>query len=389
MGDFAHDVLPEKDEDGTFGGGEAGGPATLAFDGMHTQMVDEETLAKLRDKLGKQSRRRSLPILGVLASLAVVGVIGFFGYRHFVKPEEDIPFPMDKKGNVIRMEHVFPVFDTRLSGKGVFLLLPGVADGVPDDKGNVLKMTVRMWGDRSIRMAVMCKAEENARFLAMTRDALLSDWIASANVGGSLVFEAPTMAFQFVGKKTEPPGIPVDLVKYENTATSGRGVVYMVRTGMKRIILQMEVPEKDYEKLELALTSPKSYFRVDRTLMERHWEPSTEPTISSDQARDYIDRCRLELGRQAPSVWHDIYMMLTSVLRYASEKSDKEMERFALEMLVTLRDEQENWFRGKRNDRETALNRGEHKAAILLREECRMVFSSPDDIRFNETRDWK
>lgn len=362
-------------------------PKTMAFDGLQTQAVDAETLEKLRQKLRGERRRRLLPFILGGSVLIVGGGFGFAVWNHLHQKSVDPFFIRDASGEIVRQEHVFPVFDLALFGKGIYLLLPGVTDGAPNDQGNTLTTTACMRGDGSIRTRFTCLAEENPRFLRMTRAALLQEYMAGA--GGDVVFSIPVASFEFLGKKGEPPGIPVDFVAYRNVTAASRGVVYLARTGAKRIVLQMETSEKDYDRIYPALKNPRSFFRVDHLLMERHWDPAGTEPITEQQARDYMDRCRQELGRLAPSVWIDIHRMLNNALRFAVEHNDRNVERVALEMLVALHDTEDRWFKSKRNDRETVLNRGDTREAIRIQEECKMVFATPDDVRFVESREWK
>lgn len=352
-----------------------GGGATQA---MQTRLVSPEELEILKLTEQKRVRKR----MAVMAMVIVPTVILAVVFRpRALPPENVIEWPMDEKGYVDAFE---PAPSGSFVDGGFDIFYPGTegAKVLPAPGGLVIECMIGR--DRNVPMRIVLKEETDKRFLEMSRDAAVNDWIESAAAsGGKWNFDKPSPILGFFGGEKGVPYIRVSYRREEKD--SWYGAVSIFRYGSRRVSVRAEVPAQ--EKVRAADMVGKGFVRASISYQRTHWEPTQELPKAAGSA--ILADVRRDLARMAPATWGETETRLVGVLTKASINDDAEAVEEGTRLLMELRTRQAKWFNSQQFARDNAVAEGNYSRAERVAAYTKAVFSNLEDRRYYTVRKWK
>jgi hypothetical protein len=346
---------------------------------MQTRAVGRDEIDAIKAMDQKRSRNK---MFLYIAGIIVILVIGFIFRPRTPPPEEEIAWTVDEEtGNLI--DDFFAAPSGGYNDGGYDLMMPRDPNRKITDIAGGFMVELRIGIRRDVPMRMFLQEETDNRFLKMSRDEAVKDWIQMiSGSDGNWNFDRPSSTPFFFKKEK---GIPFISIPFQRDADgSWSGFAYLFRNGNRRIVLRVEVPSSERLRAERVLMT---FFIIPSPEYDRaHWEPVKD--LPTADLFDLIRQARRELDRMAPATWAEINTLLRGVLTKAVLTGNTEAEKEALRLLVELRSNQGRWFNSQKFARDNAATVGDDTRVKRIAEFTKGVFSDIDDQRYLEVRQW-
>lgn len=361
---------------GVTSGGEDEEGATRA---MQTRAATPEEIDHLLATERKRTRRR----VSILLTVMVPGVIlALLLWPRPPPPETEIEWPKDAAGTYLDLFEPAPSGGFKEEGFDVCYPANGTFAKRAIEGGMVFEGRVGRKTD--VPMRVILQEERETRFVGMTRDAVVADWMERVASGdGHWNFDRPSPTPSFLGRKN---GVPYVRVTYlRDGGGSWFGVASIVRRGSRRIVARTEVPATERVRAEKMMSA--KLIRPSSAFEHTHWEGPGSATPLDEAAT--LRQIRAELERTAPATWVALEKLLQNVLAQATQAGHDETETRAMVLLARLRERQSLYFNSQKLAFDAAMMQNNRNKAAKIAEFTKAVFSNIDDQRYLTVRKWR
>lgn len=342
---------------------------------LQTRVATAEEMDFLRLQEKKKTQGRY-----VWYALAAVGVIAIMFIIYQFRPpppEQTLSWPRDSKGKALDKFIPLKNGDSYETGK-FSLLVPDVKGTVIKDSADGMEVSTFVGRDKDVQLRVILSVKKSKQFLNEDRMTTFRNWMKEVSASGGLWNFDPPSDLMFIGQNN---GLPCLRVAYRREAEnkSWYGEALFFRCGDERIVRQAEIPTGERIRGE-RIVSGEVYLRLSPQWITDHWEGSPEQ-LRDGTPRDMLNEARLLLTKMSPATWSKTYLLIRSVLIASTASGDNALVEEALAQLRVLRDRQRSWYNAQKLAylREKQLKNEAGMARI--RESCKAVFSSEDDLR--------
>ena len=346
--------------------------------GLKTRIATPEEIQMVKDAEKKQLRLKSI-LRGGIAAVILIG-LGFYYYLTLYKaPEPYITWPQKNGAPLIGFAKIddknFP-FPNDLQ-----LAFPNMASTRLNRGPGLIEVATFAGKYMDIPCFIRLEYARLPARLKLDRLEAFERWMDEKSSGtGNWNFDAAS-PLRFL---MQDNGIPYYSVSYTRNVkqNSFYGLARFFRYEDWQFVLTCEIPA--YEKWRGNAFLHENFIQFSNDFLYAHWEGMK--TADSLNKENGIYEAKILLSRQSPSVWGRVEYLLKSVLIHCDRKKDAEQYAEARKLLIGLRTSQINWF----NEKKIAYQRAkklENKDEInRISENCKAVFSSPEDLRFHIVR---
>ena len=356
-----------------------GGTAGGATQAMQTRLVSPEELEVLRIEEQKRARKRMAVMTAVIVPTVILAVVL---RPKALPPENEITWPIGEDG------YYLDAFEPSPSGGfkdgGFDLFFPGTEGRKVAAAPGGMVIECMIGRDRNVPLRIILKEETDKRFLEMSRDVAVGDWIERVSAGeGRWSFDKPSPLLGFFGGEKGVPFVRVSYRRQDKESWSG--AVSIFRYGSRRVSVRAEAPAT--EKARAANIVAKGFVRASLSYQRAHWEPVSELPGAAES--EILSEVRRDLARMAPATWAETETRLVGVLTKASLADNVEAVEEATRLLIDLRTRQAKWFNSQQFARDNAAAEGNRSRAERIAAYTKAVFSNVEDRRYYTVRKWK
>jgi len=347
---------------------------------IHTRAAGPQELEFLRERGLKQPRQRLS--IGLALGAAVL-VLALVFYPRQPPPETEFTWPTDKEGNY--MDAFVPSPSGGLADGRYDLAFPGLPGWTSEKTDGGVSITCRIGREGDVPLRLHVSEESDPRFLAMSKEDALHDWMQQQVTGkdGVWNFDRPTSDLRFFGNEHGVPFLHVAYERDDQRAWFGCASVF--RHGATRIVLLAEVPAAERTRAEAIVNA--TFFLDPSSAFERAWWEG-QPVRPNESLESLLAEARGEMRRMAPATWVELESMLMRGLTLATRNADTRSAAELQKLLVQLRELQAQWFNGQQLAVDSARAAGTEEKSKQIVEFAKAVFSSPEDNRYFIVRKW-
>ena len=201
-------------------------------------------------------------------------------------------------------------------------------------------------------------------------------------------FESNTLR-TFLVPASGPPenAIPCDVISYQrDKGQSWFGVLRFFRSGKYNYILRAEVPAAEKLRAVPILTTD-NFLNIHRDFVRRNWEGNDE-YVKGDVDRMLLGVRDELLNHNSPMQYPRLEWTIKSVLAQTRYHNQRKKYQEAMELLLLLRDKQQQWYNGQRIRWASAVREHNPAEKARIRHESEAVFSiNGDKRRYDILRD--
>lgn len=346
---------------------------------MQTRAASPEEIEFLKVTEQKKVRRRLS--IGLLIAVPLVLLVFIFRPRT-PPPETEFEWPRNAEGEYLDAFEPSP--GGGFKDGGFDICYPGSPGSKKTAIAGGVSIECVIGRDFNVPVRVILQEELDKKFAAMSRAALVEDWIQQMTVsGGRWNFDKPSPSVVFVGKEN---GLPTLRVTYQRDGNgTWFGVATVLRHGLRRIVIRAEAPATERVRAERVLSA--KFMRPSLDFLRSYWEPV--PTLPKTPESDILRQVRQELDRMAPATWGETETLLSGLLTKVAQADNREVESEAVGLLMRLREREALWFNSQQLAFDAAVMQGSLKKAAKIAEFSKGIFSNQEDQRYFTVRKWK
>ncbi|MBQ9502625.1 MAG: FHA domain-containing protein [Lentisphaeria bacterium] len=354
----------------------SGASDVVKTDVMHTRLASMEEMEQLRHADRKRSTGKMFRyVVGVVAAF---GALIFFYTLKSEPPEPNLTWPKDRDGNFLGA-FTDPGSGGHASG-GFSLAYPSIKGktSVRTAPGQIT-VTTRIGRDASVPLRILFVERRSEKFLHMTRQAVFSSMLRELQKQEQHWSLSQISDVFFIGSEN---GIPCLSVEFRREADRGSwfGEILFFRTGDRAYLRLAEAPVSERARAQNFI-SGTPLVKFSQKYIHEHWEGDPEYRGGADSSA-MMDEVAKSLSKQVPFEWTGSCRLLRRVLMNSLKTGDQRLKNDALAQLRRLRSMQTVWYNGKKISFSAAGLNDDRQQENAIWELCKMVFSSPDDLRY-------
>lgn len=346
--------------------------------GLKTRIATPEEI-----QMVKETEKRKLTqkyFLWITTSIIVLIGLGFYYYFSLYKaPEAQILWPKKNGKDCIGFARITDKsFNFR---SDIRLAFPETAQTTIRNSPGMIEIATFTGKYMDVPCHVRLEFNQNPKGLKLNRDEAFEDWMNNKSTGkNSWNFDIASPLLFYLNDN----GIPYYSVSYSRTVqqSSVCGVARFFRFEDWEFALTVEIPGN--EKWRGITFLNQNFIQFSNRFVLNHWEGLR--IANPIDKTNSIYEARMLLFRQSPSVWGRVEYLLKTTLALCDKKIEAEKYAEAIELLRQLRTNQIKWF----NEQKIAYYRAEtlndKNEMKRITENCKAVFSSPEDKRFHLIR---
>ena len=346
--------------------------------GLKTRIATPEEI-----QMVKETEKRKLTqkyFLWITTSIIVLIGLGFYYYFSLYKaPEAQILWPKKNGKDCIGFARITDKsFNFR---SDIRLAFPETAQTTIRNSPGMIEIATFTGKYMDVPCYVRLEFNQNLKGLKLNRDEAFEDWMNNKSTGkNSWNFDIASPLLFYLNDN----GIPYYSVSYSRTVqqSSVCGVARFFRFEDWEFALTVEIPGN--EKWRGITFLNQNFIQFSNRFVLNHWEGLR--IANPIDKTNSIYEARMLLFRQSPSVWGRVEYLLKTTLVLCNKKIEAEKYAEAIELLRQLRTNQIKWF----NEQKIAYYRAEtlndKNEMKRITENCKAVFSSPEDKRFHLIR---
>jgi len=363
-------------EDKTSAEAPADASGVVKTDVMHTRLASMEELEQLRHADRKRSTGKMFRY--VFAVIAAFGVLIFFYTIKSEPPEPNLTWPTDKNGNFLGA-FTDPGNGGHAAG-GFSLAYPSIKGrtSVKTSPGRIA-VTTRIGRDASVPLRILFVEKRSEKFLHMTRQAVFSSMLRDLQKQEQHWSLSQISDVFFIGSENGIPCLSVEF-RREADKESWSGEILFFRTGDRAYLRLAEAPVAERARAQNFI-SGTPLVKFSQKYIHEHWEGDPEYKGNANSSA-MMDEVAKSLSKQVPFEWTGNCRLLRHVLMNSLKTGDRRLESDALAQLRRLRSMQTVWYNGKKISFSAAGLNNDRQQENAIWELCKMVFSSPDDLRY-------
>ena len=345
---------------------------------MQTRAATPEEIELLRKNEQKRHKRRIMQGLAILIPLLILAVV--FRPRT-PPPEPKIEWAKDANDDYLDLFEPGP--GGGLSAGGYDLCYPGPERFKKTETSDGLILEGWIGRNQTVPMKLFVQEERNVRFVSMSREAFVEDWMQQQKAAGERwSFDKPSPTPGFIGIRNGLPYIRVTY--YRDNNGSWFGVASVIRHGYRRILIRAEAPATERARVEDLLSS--KFIRVAEALEYAYWEPSADVPKTEESA--ILKQAEADLNRMAPATWVELQKTLSGLLTKTVLTGNPQAEAEALRLLIRLHERQTLWFNSQELAFDAAQMQNNMVRAMEIARFTKAVFKDMEDQRYYTVRKW-
>ena len=369
------EMAPEAEEN-TAAEASADPDGIVKTDVMHTRLASMEEMEQLRHADRKRSTGKMFRyVIGAAAAFAAL--ILFYTIKS-EPPEPKLTWPKDRNGNFLG---AFSDPGSGGHGAGGFSLAYPSIKGKTSVKASPgrIAVTTRIGRDASVPLRILFVEKRSEKFLHMTRKAVFSSMLQDLQKQEQHWSLSQISEVFFIGSENGIPCLSVEF-RREADRESWFGEILFFRTGDRAFLRLAEAPVAERARAQNFI-SGTPLLKFSQKYIHEHWEGDPEYKGGADSG-SMMDEVARSLSKQVPFEWTGSCRLLRHTLMNSLKTGDRRLEKDALAQLRRLRSMQTVWYNGKKISFSAAGLNNDRRQENAIWELCKMVFSSPDDLRY-------
>lgn len=338
-----------------------------------TRVATEDEIENLRKKSYAKARIKFVrKFLGLgLAALFLV----LLWYLGTSDRERDLSWPEIDEG--------FKAQDASLPGRsfedGFYsLYFPDWKNNVVKTSKNWIEVESRIGRDYEVPFYLNLFTLTDKRFLRMDRiDVVKQILLKVVRLGGYWNLSSISK-LQYLGADN---GIPCYSVNYrrEFEGKSRYGIMTIFINADTATVFRVSVPSVEASRVK-KLFSVRSFLRMSPEYELNYWEGGSK--LLKGDTKELYSQAETTLMKMSPTLWVKTYEQLRTVLVRSLESGDQKKYEKAMKLLRDLRLRQKKWYNTQKLAYNSQKIQNDEKNMALIKETCKGVFSSPDDLRY-------
>ena len=348
---------------------------------VQTRMASADEMNFIKSQIKKQQQSRLFFKFLVFAFLAVCLVI--IAMMKAPQKEKVLSWPHKKNGTQIQyLTTNIPAWEGYKNG-AFDLYFPLWPKNKVASSGDTITIDTFLGKDGDVPLSIILQREDSLGHVYENRENALQG-------AKKRLSETPDEMFNFESNAVRtfllPSGgqaenaIPCDVVLYHRgKGSSWFGMLRFFRYGRYNYILRTEVPASEKHRALPALTTD-CFLDIHPRFVRSHWEGDDE-YVKGDTERMLLGVRDELLNHNSPMQYPRLELAIKSILAQTCYHNHKKQYSEAMELLLQLREKQQQWYNGQRIRWAAAVRENNQAEKIKIRNESEAVFSITGDKR--------